>query len=294
MKTIEQLQAAVAGLSDSQRAWINAFAEQFRLPHTFERNAASNLVTPVVLEHIGDLLRIHHAMSRRALSKAPFEYAFEKALQLSNKKARLADSATNPGYDMVVEGERISLKTEAAKKVSRTQVHVSKWMEMGKGDWDPATIQLARFLEHLDGYDRILSLRCLEQKETHYRYELIEIPKALMLEARGGSMEPAKETRQSTVPWYCRVIDAAASADAEAKARGKRQPKPVYKFSLYFDAGNERKLQVKQIQLKHCIWHATWDFASAQLTPPDPDEQGEQDASSPDGAQAVPASALSE
>lgn len=300
MTTVQQLQAAVACLTDSQRAWLDAFVQQFKMPKTFWRNDESDLVTDLVLENIGDLLRIHHAMSRRALSKAPFEYAFEKALLLSKKKAQLADSATNPGYDMVVDGERISLKTEAAKNVSKKQLHVSKWMEMG-GAWDPVNIQLPKFLKHLDGYDRILSLRCLKQSGTHYHYELVEIPKALMLEAATGEMKPAKETTQETTPWYCRVLDAEATAAAIAKAnakktkKAKKEPKPVYKFSLYFDAGSERKLQVKQILLPHCIVHATWEFEAVQLTPEEPEEEKDADAAEgTDGVEAIPESALAD
>lgn len=291
MKSIEQLQAIVAGLTDSQRSWIGAFIQQFEMDHTFERKEDSDLVTPLVLGHIGDLLRIHHAMSRRALSKAPFEYAFEKALQLSRISAKLADSATNPGYDMIVAGKRVSLKTEAAKKVSKKQVHVSKWMEMG-GEWDPVNVLLPKFLRHLEGYDRILSLRCLEQTGTRYRYELVEIPKALMLEAATGVMEEAKKTKQDTTPWYCRVVDEEATAEAIAEAKKGKVPKTAYKFSLYFDAGSERKLQVKQILLKHCIVHATWQFDAVQLTPDDPEEDKNEDASN--GVEAVPESTLAD
>jgi type II restriction enzyme len=245
------LQEAVASLTPSQKNWIQAFVRQFKMPHTFARNPRSNLVTDTVLENIGDLLRIHHAMSKRSLSKAPFEYAFEKALQLSGKPAKLAESATNPGYDMTIGDVRISLKTEAAKNVKENQLHVSKWMEMGKGVWDPPNVQLPRFLEHMKGYDRILSLRCLVQTGKQYWYELVEIPHALMMEAANGKMEKAANTTQETSPWYCRVPDG----------------KGGYKFSLYFDAGSERKLQVKGLEKAYCVLHATWKFESFQLTP---------------------------
>ena len=235
----------------------------------------SDLINDIVLENIGDLLRIHHAMSRRALSKAPFEYAFEKALQLAEIPARLADSSTNPGYDLKIGDARVSLKTEAAKNVSEHKIHVSKWLEMGKGSWDPPRIQLPRFLEHMTGYDRILTLRCLVQTGRHYYYELVEIPKDLMLEAATGVMEEKSKTKQDTRPWYCRVIDVEATQQARdeyAAKKGKKgkEPEPVYKFSLYFDAGSERKLQVKGLQKHYCTVHATWQFESVQLGTAEP------------------------
>lgn len=248
---LSQLPLDVASLTASQKAWIHAFVQQFKMPHMFTRNDASDLVSDLVLENIGDLLRIHHAMSKRSLSKAPFEYAFEKALQLSGLPARLADSSTNPGYDMTIGTSRISLKTEAAKNVRENVLHISKWMEMGKGEWDPPNVQLPRFLEHMQGYDRILSLRCLEQTGSRYWYELVEIPHSLMMEAALGAMTKALKTKQETFPWSCSVPD----------GQGGR------KFNLYFDAGSERKLQVKNLLKSHCVVHATWRFESFQLTP---------------------------
>lgn len=273
--------AEIESLTSSQKSWIQAIVQQFRMPHTFKRNAESDLVTETVLQNIGDLLRIHHATSRRSLSKAPFEYAFEKALQLSGMSAKLADSATNPGYDLTIGTMRLSLKTEAAKNISETKIHVSKWMEMGKGEWNPINKQLPRFLEHMMGYDRILTLRCLKQTGTDYLYELVEIPKALMLKAATGIMECASDSTQETKPWYCRVLDVEANAQALAAYNAKTKkpknpPKEIYKLSLYFDAGTERKLQVKGLLKSHCIVHATWRFNSVQLATPvkDEDEEG--------------------
>ena len=51
----------------------------------------------------------------------------------------------------------------------------------------------------------------------------------------------------------------------------KQNPKPGYcyveengntLFSLYFDGGGERKLQVKGLQKSLCTVHATWQFES--------------------------------
>lgn len=135
-KDVSPLSAEVEQLTPLQKNWLYAFVRQLRMPHEFSHAADSDLVTQDVRENIGDLLRIHHVMSKRPLSKAPFEYAFEKALQLAGKSARLASSATNPGCDMTIGATRFSLKTEASKTVRDDQIHVSKWMEMGKGEWN--------------------------------------------------------------------------------------------------------------------------------------------------------------
>ena len=236
-------------LTDSQLEWIGAFVDQFGLPYEFVRDAQSDVITDNVLNGLGDLLRIHHAMSRQALSKAPFEYAFEKALNRSDISAQLAVSATNPGHDITIAGTRASLKTEAAAAIREHSIHISKWMEMGKGDWDPPNVQFPRFLSHLAGYERIFVLRCLKRINSRYHYELVEIPKALLLEVRKENVKPAASTRQATMPHYCEIRD----ADDRKK------------FSLYFDAGTERKLQIKDLRKDLCIVHATWRFESAPL-----------------------------
>lgn len=236
-------------LTDSQLEWISAFVRQFGLPAHFHRDPTSGLVSDRVLNGLGDLLRIHHAMSRQALTKAPFEYAFEKALSRAGLDALLTASATHPGHDITIAGTRVSLKTEEASGIREHMLHVSKWMEMGKGDWDPANVQFPLFFSHLNGYERVLVLRCLQRAENRYWYELVEIPKLLLLEARSENVRPAERTRQVTTPHYCEVFDES----------GKK------KFSLYFDAGTERKLQIKDLRKDLCSVHATWRFESAPL-----------------------------
>ena len=246
---IKLIAKQLQSLTDSQLEWIQAFVNQFGLPAEFSRSPTSDIVSDSVLYGLGDLLRVHHAMSRQALTKAPFEYALEKALNRSGVVALLAASATNPGHDITIAGERFSLKTEAAAGIRQDLLHVSKWMEMGKGEWDPPNVQLPRFMAHLNGYERVLVLRCLERAGNRYRYELVEIPKTLLLEAKRESVRPAKKTTQSTLPHYCEVKD----ADGDRK------------FSLYFDAGTERKLQIKDLRKNLCVVHGAWGFESAPL-----------------------------
>jgi len=53
-------------------------------------------------------------------------------------------------------------------------------------------------------------------------------------------------------------------------SNSKQFPKPGYcyarnsdgttMFDLYFDAGSERKLQIKNLDKRYCRVHATWEF----------------------------------
>ncbi len=242
------LAKALGLLTPSQRDWVKGVIAQFQLPHKFVQNPKSDWIRPAVIERFGDALRIHHAFSRQALSKDRFEYALELCLNQAGDSAALVQSRTNRGHDITISGLPASLKTEAAANIREDTIHVSKWMELGRGEWLLPKLR-DLFLEHMQSYARIFTLRCLESKRNHYRYELVEIPKVLMLEARNCEFEIMESSRQNPKPGYGYVYD-----------EGRQ-----LKFALYFDGGTERKLQIKHIRKSLCIVHATWDFDSAAL-----------------------------
>lgn len=238
----------LSGLTTSQLEWVQGVIAQFKLPHRFRRNPQSDIITDDVLERLGDAIRIHHAFSRQALSKDRFEFAFERALLLSGAKCALVVSRTNRGHDMTWNGVPISLKTEAAAGIREDLIHVSKWMELGRGEW---RLDLLRdlFLDHMRSYERIFTLRRLEPGPERYRYELVEIPKALMEEARNATLVVQEDSRQNPKPGYGHV----------------RDEHGLIKYSLYFDGGTERKLQIKALRKSLCIVHAMWEFDSTTL-----------------------------
>ena len=246
---IQTLASALRDLTESQLEFVENVVYQFREPYIrIERNDASDLVDPCFLRNFGDVLRIHHCFSRQSLSKDRFEYALEKTLGLCGRSATLAASSTNRGHDITIEGVPFSLKTQADERIQEDQLHISKFMELGKGRWPSSAKAMTTlrdmFLEHMENYERILSLRCLSKAPEHWWYELVEIPKPLLQEAAGGSFEIRRDTKQSARPGYCRVHD----------------PDGNLKFELYFDAGSERKLQIRHLQKTLCLVHATWIF----------------------------------
>lgn len=241
-------------LTESQLEWVEGVIDQFQLPCQFRRDEESDIITGEVLERVGDALRIHHAFSRQALSKDRFEFALERALKLSGIKAALAESRTNRGHDITVDGVPISLKTEAANDIRRDAIHISKWMELGKGEWQ-LDLLLQHFLDHMKGYERIFTMRRLQPGPQRYEYEFVEIPKALMLEAANAQLIVQEKSTQNPKPGYGYVYDDANSAIGMGEL----------KYALYFDGGSERKLQIKSLRKSHCKVHANWEFESADL-----------------------------
>jgi len=199
-----------------------------------------------MIDDFGDALRIHHGFSFEPLSKDRFEYVLVQVLDMNGHAAVLAPKG-NRGHDLTVDGCPISVKTQANKNIQDNKIWISKFMELGKGKWgdNPDDLILLRkmYLDHLRGYDKIFTLRCLDRGPT-WKYELVEIPKKTLKLADNGELVMKMESRQFPKPGYCYVRD--------------EQGEDI--FQLYFDAGSERKLQIKNLLKTHCILHAEWEF----------------------------------
>ena len=135
-KLISSLLPALAALTRSQIDWVSAVVRQFQLPYEFHRNESSDFITPGVLNMLGDALRIHHAFSRQALSKDRFEFALERSLNRAGIQAELVGNRTNRGHDITINGVPVSLKTQADASIRTDFLHISKFMELGKGAWE--------------------------------------------------------------------------------------------------------------------------------------------------------------
>lgn len=268
-KALEALLPMLEELNERQLGLVGDVARQFTTPKNFACNSyrlnnGVELLTQDIADDLGDIIRVHHAFSREAFSKDKFEYALERVQKIHGRDAQMA-SKGNRGYDIQIEGERFSLKTEASRTIKHDSIHISKFMELGGGQWgaDPNDLKGLRqqFLDHLEGYDRILTLRRLPTSAaSQHSYELVSIPKVLMQTAARGELEMKLSSKQTPRPGYCYVgHDGWAYLSDE-----KISPKDL-QFSLYFDGGGERKLQIKHLKKSLCLVVATWEFESSTL-----------------------------
>jgi hypothetical protein len=240
-KKIEEVTKALPSLSAFQLDSIHRIILQLKADYTGRWDKNSDIVTKEIAQDFGDALRIHHVFSAEALSKDRFEFALERVMKLRQVEADRAPRG-NPGHDITIKGQRYSLKTQADKNIKADTIHISKFMELGKGEWTdkPEQLQglLDRFLEHMGRYERILTLRRLKDP-GHEFYELVEIPKDLLLLAATGTLSMDTASKQMPKPGHC-VVEG--------------------KFELYFDGGTERKLQVRKLKKSLCTVHAIWRF----------------------------------
>ncbi|MNW42877.1 hypothetical protein D3C74_200610 [compost metagenome] len=233
-------------LTDTQIKWLEDISHQFIKPYVFKKFISSDLISETILYDFGDMIRLHHCLSKAAFSKDKFEFVMERAFSRAGIEASLAPRG-NPGHDLTINGEKFSLKSEASASIKEDKLHISKFMELGKGKWETEEDLVGlrdRFFDHMKKYDRILTLRALKPKDNQLRYELVEIPKNLLLESLNGTLSMQHDSSQNPKPGNCHVIDSDGTL----------------KFQLYFDGGSERKLQIKHIRKEYCIVHAEWSF----------------------------------
>lgn len=248
-KTKARLHLSLDRLSNPQLLFLERIVNLFSQPYINNfRNTSSDIISEVVLNDFGDILRIHHIFSNEPFTKDKFEHAIVAVLSNDGIDARLANRG-NPGNDIYISEVPVSLKTQADRSLKREKIHISKFMELGKGKWtdNPQDLLGLResFLRHMNNYERILSLRCLDRGGLIWEYELVEIPKSLLLQAVTGEFIMMNESKQYPKPGYCNVYD---NESGELK------------FQLYFDGGTERKLQVKNIDKNSCVIHGSWKF----------------------------------
>jgi len=175
----------------------------------------------------------------------------ERSLNRAGIQAVLVENRTNRGHDITILGVPVSLKTQADAGIRADLLHISKFMELGKGPWELPLLR-EMFVGHMRNYERIFQFRCLVPGPGSYLYELVEIPKNLLMEGAIAELVTQANSRQTPKPGYGYVYD------AERKL----------KFALYFDGGTERKLQIKAVRKELCVVHATWRFDSAPLEQP--------------------------
>jgi type II restriction enzyme len=129
-------------LTNSQIGWVEAIVSQFAVVHNYEI-IDSDLFDICMLDSFGDALLIHHCMSKESFSKDKFEYVLERVANFCGNDAQIANRG-NPGHDITIDGERFSLKTQADRNIKENEIHISKFMELGQGQWGDVPEDLMR------------------------------------------------------------------------------------------------------------------------------------------------------
>jgi hypothetical protein len=249
-KTINEITAGLKLLTPRQLQIVAAMVRTLDVPADFVPSGDSTIVDVQFAEEMSNILMVHHSGHESPLNKKSFEYAIKQCLIAQGYLD--ADLNPRPGesaYDVLGNNERWSLKTEAAKSLSRNQVKIEKlsearWVREAATPEACAAEVRERLPRHMEGYDRILVLRA-ETCSDRFVYSLEEIP-----------MELLRRAIMSVTP---SMFSKADRGNKKGISYGADFIHPVngdILFRMLLDSSVE-KVRV-WFRIKYCIHHGRW------------------------------------
>jgi len=267
MDITEKLTLVVRKLNLVQVGLLFEMAQPMTLEIEEFVNEGSDILETEFVINFSNRLIIHHATHVEKFSKKSFEYAFAAASISASKNASIALKSTNPGEDVIVDGVKFSLKTEASakltpnKSITISKLMEARWIRECRTTADFARETIYRVVSHLRKYERIIILRAYDIPSTSpenqtvtplipdsdavktlpkVRYDLYEIPlNILMLIERleESSFKPRTKNGGSSAKVY--------TADNQAA------------FTLILD-GSVEKITISNLRIDLCFLHGSW------------------------------------
>ena len=169
-----------------------------------------------------------------------FEALVERTFRAIHKPLTVITSGgvNQPRYNVQIEGQRISLKTETGIGTKRSLINITKLCTAEREPWDAETLK-TRAIEHLGRYDLILMLRAIWSAGRVY-YQLVDIPITLLRLL--AECEP--------VPVGRRVGRRSLGADVFYEGH--------LAFHVHFD-GSDGKCQIRGLRVEDCILLLEWE-----------------------------------
>lgn len=238
-------------LTPRRRALLLRMAEALTAPAAVERHD-SDLVDDAFSDTLANSLLLHHAIHEEPLNKESFEYVMKGCAEAGGHFAELNPGRGTGTWDVRVDDQRWSLKTEAARGISPNTVKIEKlmearWVRECSNPAKCAAAVRAQIPAHMDGYDRILVLRAFRLAGGAMRYDLVEPPKHLLLE-RLSTVPAAIFTKEGAKESY------GANVDDEEGGRI---------FRILLDSSVE-KIRI-WFNVEWCRPHGSWTVQSADI-----------------------------
>lgn len=221
---------------------VDSLGEEYRE----EIATDTDIAIPAFAINFRQRLKIHHATHEEAFKKKTFEFAFKASSIAAGKTAEMDSNDSSPGYDVIVNGEKFSLKTEAGRSISPTHLTISKLME---ARWirDCDTGEdfqrgMAHLMRHFTKYDRVIMLRAIKVSTPFdgMRYQLLEIPMDVLRAV--GQLQPSDFREKGAT---------SGGSSAKVMINGRQA------FRLTLD-GSVEKITVSRLDVSMCRTHANW------------------------------------
>ena len=255
------------GLTEYQRRLIRALVASLQVEVRFFVNPESDLVTSEFERAFRSKLVFYHTLMDAPYNKKAFEYGFRDALREAGRHADLMVSNTVSGLDLIADGERFSLKTEASKGIRKNSIVISKLMEarwirdcMRSTDILVSKIQ-QNLVPHFHAYDRMMVLRIFSR--------LAEVPAVLSADANQDNLAIMQQVQRVfqydlvEIPVdVLRAIENLGPEDfAPISALNATKAKVTYggadAFTLRID-GSDEKITLAGINTSLCLLHGQW------------------------------------
>lgn len=233
-------------LSERELDVVGRFVNAVTRPVDIEPLPLTWLATEEWRETFAILLKLHHANSEKPLATTPFEAAFTRACEEAGWHVGQTGSATQRFYDATLSKgrdpeRRLSLKTSSAKNVRPNVIEISKlteaaWIQDVRKQADRRGSIVDIFRQYREETSAIFMLRCFNNPEYSFFYELVEIPTSIFNEVDKLTIRQAQEGTINLPP---------GSSSRERD------------FGIGID-GSDSKIKLTGIRLEICIVHGRW------------------------------------
>ena len=250
---LEALKAQIDTLSPVAARFVSRIVDSLSSPPRATLSAQSTWINENEdwIEYFSLALSIHHGTTTEPLGLIGFEIVFRNACDSVGWKYEKPGSATHRFVDLVIgrpgeSARKLSLKSTAAQRLSRTTAHISKlteaaWIQDMRSARERRDRTRDLIRDYMAAVDSIIMLRAF-RKPNHVpeRYQLLEVPTAIF-----GSIHEAP-------------LDAFV-ADGPAIDCSFQGHEVAARVSL---DRSDAKITVKQIAIAACIVHAEWELAT--------------------------------
>ena len=245
--TLDELKARLDRFSPVKVEFVCRMVESLsRPPQAMTRGETWINASSDWIEYFGLALSVHHGATAEPLALTAFETVFRNACEYVGWPLDRPGSLTRRFVDVTVEvaGEtrKLSLKSTAARDLSRTKAHISKlteaaWIQDARTPSARRDAMLDLFRQYREAVDAILMLRAFRGSagSPPQRYQLLEIPVGVFDSIQASSL---RDFERDAPVIACRI-------DGE----------PVAYVAV---DRSDAKITVRRILLSACTVHAEW------------------------------------
>lgn len=248
--TLDELKDRLDALSPTGIRFVARMVESLYAPPQARVNEQGTWLTADWIEYFGLALSVHHGTTTEPLAQKAFETVFRNACESVDWAVGKPVSETQRFLDLEIKRDgsakqKLSLKSTAAQRLSRTSVHISKlteaaWVQDMRSAKDRQERTLALFEEYINAVDSIMMLRAFRQGQNiPSKYQLVEIPSEIFLSLQNAPLASFNADGPTIDCSY-------GGHDVAARVSLDR---------------SDAKITVKQIKLAACTVHVEWEIA---------------------------------